>query len=240
MAAAVDIDTSILHEFGPVRREEVRQGVLPRIGYRLRRIAQADQKRKELLAEDRNLIESLCRRVPAAWLELAALYEDIGDTDALGAAKECLKRYLESAGGNRDAAAIWERLARLCRGTGDYAAEILALVSIAQVPGAELPTVSGAANRINDVHRQLRRQGASVFDTQEKRALISRVATVMERWTGQMDATDLSRLAWLYLHLGNPAKAKSLAQRGYDKDPSNYHCRSLLERLGSQVQGSDG
>ena len=235
LAAAVEIDTSILRDFGPVRREEVRQGVLPRIHYRLRRIAEAGEKRRELLAENRSLLESLCRRVPAAWLDLAALHEDLGGAEGLSASKECLKRYLESPLAERDASAVWERLARLCRQTGDYAGEILALVSMAQVPEAALATVSAAANRINDVHRQLKGRGASVFDTQEKRALISRVATAMERWTDQMDSTDLSRLAWLHLHLGDSAKAKILAQRGYEKDPNNYYCRSLLDRLGSQV-----
>ena len=46
-----------------------------------------------------------------------------------------------------------------------------------------------------------------------------------------LNATGLSRLAWLFLLEGNGASALKYALMGLDKDSSNGHCQKLVERL---------
>jgi len=53
----------------------------------------------------------------------------------------------------------------------------------------------------------------------------------MELRKGEADATDLSRLAWLHLHLHDPVRAREVAEEGLDIDAENEHCNRLLNRL---------
>jgi hypothetical protein len=229
--AAVQVDTTALQDFGPVRKEEVRHGVLPRVQFRLRRIAEEVASNKDALRNRREMLEFIAQRVPGAWLNLASLYEELGGDEGVELAKTALRRYLEKPSAASDNGPVWERLARICARARDYVGEVHALVSMAQEPSASLKSISNAANRINDIHRQLKRVGRGVFDSAEKRALIARVVPAMTRHHQKMDATDCSRLAWLHLQLGETAKARKVAQRGVELDPGNYHCRALLERL---------
>jgi hypothetical protein len=53
----------------------------------------------------------------------------------------------------------------------------------------------------------------------------------MEEITDQLDATGLSRLAWLFVLEGNEVKGLEYAKRGAQKDPTNEHCNRIIERL---------
>ena len=53
----------------------------------------------------------------------------------------------------------------------------------------------------------------------------------MERRLGELTATDCSRLAWLYLNVGNDDRARDIVRLGVDREPSNDFCRNLVERL---------
>jgi hypothetical protein len=55
----------------------------------------------------------------------------------------------------------------------------------------------------------------------------------MERRSNEADANDLSRLAWLYLHLHNPDMALEIVIRGLALEPENEHCIRLARRLGT-------
>jgi hypothetical protein len=53
----------------------------------------------------------------------------------------------------------------------------------------------------------------------------------MEKLADQLDATGLSRLAWLFLLEGNEQKGRFYAEMGLKKDPGNEHCSKILDRL---------
>ena len=46
-----------------------------------------------------------------------------------------------------------------------------------------------------------------------------------------IDATDCSRLGWLYLHLEQRILAAEIVQHGLDMEPENEYCVSLSQRL---------
>jgi hypothetical protein len=231
MKAAVEADTQLLQAFGAARKEDVRHGVLPRVQRLLTRIAGDVAKGKESLEDSWPMLEFIGRRVPAAWLDIAKLYTEQGTSKGLERAKQCLRLYLEKPDKQEDISWVWKRLADLCRGSQDYGGEVHALVEMCQVPAIPLHAVSNAANRINNINFELKRRGLSVFDSEERKILVRKVAEVMDQHAEELDATDCSRLAWLYLHVGNARRARELAEQGSQLEPSNEHCQSLLASL---------
>lgn len=231
MKAAVEADTELLRAFGAARKEDVRHGVLPRIRRLLKKLAEEAARDEKTIEDSQPLLEFIGGRVPAAWLEIADLYEEESSSEGLEHARQCLRRYLEKPATQKDISRVWKRLADLCRRLDDHVGEVHALVEMCQVPGIPLYVISNAANRINNINFELKRQGVSVFDTDERRILIRKVAIAMHTQLKELDATDCSRLAWLYLHLGDTDQARSLAELGCRKNTSNEHCRRLVAQL---------
>jgi hypothetical protein len=67
------------------------------------------------------------------------------------------------------------------------------------------------------------------MDGDEKRAMIDRVAGLMQLRISEANATDYSRLAWLYVNIGQLNKARQLAAKGLEFDPTNSYCLRLME-----------
>jgi hypothetical protein len=122
-------------------------------------------------------------------------------------------------------------LAELCRRLEDPVGEVHALVELTQQPGVPLEQVSGVANRINNIYLELKQRGLPLLDSEERRVLVRKVAEVMSSHADVLDATDCSRLAWLYLHLRDEKRAAEAAMTGHQRDPNNDHCVRLLHRL---------
>ncbi|MCB1182957.1 hypothetical protein KDM41_05950, partial [bacterium] len=64
---------------------------------------------------------------------------------------------------------------------------------------------------------------------------IAGVRRHMEALADQLDATALSRLAWLFLQEENQEKALKYARMGMERDPMHEHCLRILERLDGGV-----
>jgi hypothetical protein len=68
------------------------------------------------------------------------------------------------------------------------------------------------------------------LDTLEKRVIAERLRKAMEARIHEADATDLSRLGWLCMHLTDAAAAREYAARGLRLSPTNEYCSRLFER----------
>ena len=66
---------------------------------------------------------------------------------------------------------------------------------------------------------------------------LASVRSHMEKLADQLDATGLSRLAWLFLLEGNEQKGRFYAEMGLKKDPGNEHCSKILDRPRAKGQG---
>ncbi len=107
------------------------------------------------------------------------------------------------------------------------AGEIQARVEICQLPNVPFRTVSDAVNRVNALFAAQ----SLVLDSDEKRNISQRLAQVMESRIGEGDATDCSRLAWLFLRLTEREKAKRIVKMGLEMDPDNPYCNKLAAQL---------
>ena len=231
LRAVVDADTQLLQAFGAGRKEDVRHGALPRIRKLLAHIAKRITAEQVSVEDVKEILEFVARRVPTAWLEVASLYEEVRPYTSMEMVKEALRRYLESSP-NENASAVWSRLADLCKVDGDYSGEIHALVEACQADNATVDEISRAANRINGICGEIKNRGLAVLDSDERRGLLVRAANRLAEHTEELNATDCSRLAWLYVQIGDTARAFKYATKGSELEPDNYHCLRLIDRLG--------
>ena len=178
------------------------------------------------------IIEYVARKMPHAWLYLADLCED-RLSDPKEYVRSCLSHYLEREG--RNDTRSWKRLADSFATAGLVHQEINALVGLSKAEKVPTFLISNAVNRVNGLLRSLK----YVLDASDRLQLVRELAEVMVTRVSDCDATDLSRLAWLYLSLQNLAKAEEIVNIGISMDPENTYCQNLRTRLDSQQRSTD-
>ena len=233
MKIAVEDDRRILMEFGTDRPKDSHRRVLPRIESLYRAVAARAQGQVTEFEENRPLLEYLAERVPVAFLRLSDLAWELDELDgSVDLAKEYLRRYLEVAPA-AEKAEVWAKLADRCRGSNDELGEIHALCEAAIVAGSDVERLGEYGNRLNNRIRRMKEQRSDFAWSDEIGSLLSGVAEEFERRLGQLDATNCSRLAWLYLNVGDTDRARDVATLGLRRDPDNEYCQRLAQRLGS-------
>jgi tetratricopeptide (TPR) repeat protein len=222
--SAIEADTKILRYFGASQFSDIKHGLKPRVERLFKQIAENVSKGKNEIKEYEAIIKFIARKYPSAYLLLSRLYEEQGTLDDLVNAKEAVRHYLEFAEpSDAEYKDAWRRLAELSRRTDDTLGEIQALLELCQKVDVSYSMISEAANRLNAIFRTTFFQ----LDTEEKQTIVKRLINVMEERIDEADATDLSRLAWLYLNQHDGAQARRIVALGLEKDPDNEYCLKL-------------
>ena len=230
---AVEEDRKILMELGPGRKDDIEQGILPRIENLVRAVAVRASSNPTTLEERLPVLEYLATKAPKAYLRLADLVLEVGNSGySTDQAKKYVRNYLESAPIPYRQSA-WLKLANLCQLSQDPVGEVHALSEAALLPTSDLDNLGSFANRLNNRIRDLK--GRSIADawSGEIRELLERVIGAMETRLRDLSATNCSRLAWLYLNVGNPERALDVAKLGVEQEPENEHCQNLILKLDS-------
>ena len=177
------------------------------------------------------MLEYLATKTPKAYLRLADLVLEV-DNNSTDRAKKYVRNYLESAS-IPDRQSAWLKLADLCHSSQDPVGEVHALSEAALLPTSDLDNLGSFANRLNNRIRDLK--GRSIADawSGEIRELLERVIEAMETRLKDLSATNCSRLAWLYLNIGNSQRALDVAKFGSEQEPGNEHCQNLILKLDS-------
>jgi hypothetical protein len=211
---AVEEDTRFLQRFGAMQPPDVKQGLGPRIQRLFAALSDDLGKGRLKMSAEAQILEPVARKYPPAWLLLSQLWEESQQDPGSEKTKEALTRYLETTppteGGQM---AAWQRIAELSRKERDWLGFVNAIVHISELPGAELATVSGAVNTFNSVNRELE------FNPDQRRTFARRLVAIMEPKIAEGDSDDCSRLAWLFLQLGNRARALEVVRCGLALDP---------------------
>jgi len=228
LRSAIYGDTELIQAFGATLRSEIKSGLKPKIERLFKQIAERIARKKASLDEMAQTLEFVARRYPNAWLFLSSLYEEQGGEKALVLAKEAVSRFLESRPPKEEAIDAWQRFAALCQKTEDWLGESQALVEMCELPAASIRSISNAVNRVNTLFKQ----HYPSFQVDEKQTLVNRLIAVLVPRIKECDATDCSRVAWLFLHLKDEVSAKRYIREGLDRDPDNEHCQNLAIRLG--------
>jgi hypothetical protein len=228
MKGAIEADAQLLQAFGAAQSVDIRHGLAPRIERLFKSISGRITNGEATIESYLPMLEFIARRYPPAWLLLARLQGESANEGAVEAAKSSLRRFLESATQISDRRIGWLRLIALCRRTADWPGEMHAHVELAALPSADYSDISNASSRVTTLLHQQR----LVIDTDEKEIVARKMIGLMEARRSEADATDYSRLAWLYLQLQDEDSARKHTLVGMQMEPGNEHLRNLAEKLG--------
>lgn len=171
------------------------------------------------------ILNGLARLVPRAWLELARLRARVGgDRESTYYA---FRRYVEVAS---QPALGWLEWAGYAATVGDTNQVLLCHLGAADAEPTRVETLREAAY----VVCQFVSDNLGSLPVAKRGVYLATIRDLMERVSSRLDATALSRLAWLYLLEANPVDARRHAEAGLREDPENTHCKKLINRLDSR------
>ncbi|MDA8049619.1 MAG: hypothetical protein M0002_06380 [Rhodospirillales bacterium] len=200
--AAIDADLELLRLVGATAKSALPHGTSSQIERFFRGVANQVKSRTRTVEEVRPSLEYICRRISPAWMMLARLCEDCFGSAGLTHGAECVRRFLESGPPADEAAKAWSELARIYERQGEWGGAAQAQVRICTFSGTGFRVLSETANWLNS----LLYRNTLAIDSEEKRVVYTELAHLMESRVSEADPTDLSRLAWLFLHLGDEKK----------------------------------
>jgi hypothetical protein len=224
----VEADMEFLRAFGAAQKGDVRHGIEPHILKFFRTVAADVSRGGRAIPTVRPMLEVIARKYPIGWLYLADLYLESRPTDYMEQVKQCYQRYLEKPNGPLSAVDAWRKLSDICRQSGDALGELHALSEMCVLPEVSLVVLSNAANRVNSILGSPYRERVPKV---ERIVLARKIADKLETHARKLDAEEFSRLAWLYIHLGDEEKARSVAELGLTRDSDDLHCRRIVDRL---------
>jgi len=181
---------------------------------------------EEISRVDR-VLERIAELYPPAWRQVAAFRTHFGlAAQAVGYA---LRRWVEEQPFEK---AAWLRRAEYAKGLGDHGTYISSLVSAVDADSSDtelLREVAFVLCQFIDAHKaEIPRTRRGVY--------LAGVRGHMEKLANALDATALSRLAWLFLLEDNREKALHYAQLGLEKEAGNDHCRRIVKRLAEKAR----
>ena len=226
--ASIETDVRMLQDIGPTSEFNLKEGIRPRVTSLFRRIAARVSDGNMTIEEARPILEFVSRHYSSGWLMMADLYEEHGGIDGLQESAESIRRFLEGEPTGEPTRQAWERLGELYVQLNDIPSAADAHVRAIEFSGIPFSSISNTANWLNNHRSILVEQEPS-----ERERLFKRVVGIMEGRINEATATDLSRLAWLYLPR-DTSRALALARDGLSRDPGNIHCLKLVERLNIQ------
>lgn len=219
---AIKDDLEFLRLFGSTQETDVKRGLQPRIRRFFREIEKRVLREGASIGEFLPIMESVARQYSDTWLLLADLYRRIGEDSKF---ENTLERYIESSNYVEEKRMAWEKLARHFQARSKYADELFARIQVVQLPNTDYETISDTVNRFNTIVSNPEFD----FEHDDKSQIVQLLILLMEQRDNEADATDFSRLSWLYINNNQPNEAESAALRGLDIDENNEHCVKLMQ-----------
>lgn len=225
---SVHADREVLMMFGAVQSAEMNPGAVGRAEAFLRTLSRRSEAGNASLDEYADVLEYVARRVPAVWKLLSAAYEESLRERNIELAIQFMRRYLESSPSPAKARSAWERVAHLCRVQGDIVCEVHAIAEYCSVPDTWREKISDGMLRVT----QILADPNTSLDRPDRLVFVRKLISSFEPHVQAATATELSRMAWLHLYLGEEGAARRVVAKGLKEDGNNFHVRNLADRLG--------
>ena len=170
----------------------------------------------------KRVLERIAELYPPAWREVAAFARHFRLPQQ--EIEHALRRLVEEQPFEKKA---WLARAEYAHEVGDEGTRISSLVSAVDAEPSDLQLLREVAFdlcRFIDAHK-------SEIPKTRRGVYLAGVRGHMEKVASELDATALSRLAWLFLLEDNQHEALKHAEIGLAKEPDNEHCRRIVQRL---------
>ena len=225
----IETDSEILQLFGAVNQRNAFQRVEPRIRRMFRDAARGIERKRTKLKDIIPILEYVSGEFSVGWIFMSELLEEFGDKGDRERIRDCLMKYVETPNSQMyPVSDVWRRIAKLYEEDEDLYLALHALVQAGRQPETPVEELSNTANQINTM---LREKDKSDLDRDLKTTLIKDVVNAMEDRIDSLEADDCSRLAWLYMNIGDEYNALRIANLGLEREYDNQHCERLIERL---------
>ena len=224
LKSAIQADAQILQMFTPNTISDVNLNLSVGLERFIRNVSNQIEKGEEF-ADYEQILHMVCRAYNPGWLLLARWRLERNTERYFQEAIENIQSFLQQDNNGPDSADAWQMLAHAYYGNQDVLGEVHAYVERAQLGSVPFYDVSNTANLLNRKYRELD------LEPDAKRLLAQRLLDVLQRRITEAQPDDLSRMAWLALHLSQDEIAKGLVKRGLAMDAYNEHCLSIAERL---------
>jgi len=169
-----------------------------------------------------SVLENLAETYPETWSFVAWWRRDASKPPV--AVREAFKRAVEEKPYDSK---LWREWAMFEHRQGEEirAMELrLRALELAGDDVEEASDLAGEVARVISVH-------ARTLSMDKRRVYIADLRDLLSRHETELDATQLSRLAWLFLVEGNSVEARRLAEQGLAKEPQNEHCSAIRQKL---------
>ena len=224
LKSAIQSDVQILQMFNPSSISDVNLNLQKGLERFVRNLSdQIDKGYK--FADYEPILSMVCRAYNPGWLLLAQWHLERGTPRDVETAISDIEAFLQRDPMGSYSANAWQMLARAYYRKQDPLREIHAYVERAQFDSVPFHDVSNTASFLNRKYRELD------LEVDGKRELAQRLLGVLEARISEAKPDDLSRMAWLALHLSQDAKASNFVRQGLQVEPENAHCLKIAERL---------
>ena len=232
--SSIKNDSDLLQLFGAVSQRNKSQRVEPGILRMFKNAARGIEKDQFRLDEVIPILKYVSEKFSVGWVFMAELLEEFGEPNDRDEILNNLMKYVENPNSQTyPAADIWRRIAVIHEGREDLYKALDALAQVTRQPGTSVDELSDTASRINSM---LRERDKSDLDRYLKDTLIQDVAKEMETHLDSLSADDCSKLAWLYMNIGDEYSARGVAEQGLEREHDNQHCQKLIERLDRNIR----
>lgn len=230
LKSMIEADTELLHLFGASQKHEVKNGIEPKVLRLFKNVGREIALKRSSLEKNLPMLEFIARRYSLAWVYIADLFEAFNE---IIKSKEYLYHFLEYGHENKkEIIKVWERIASIAEIEQNWNEYIHALVEKSINDEINFADISESSHIIN----HMMTQGKLKVDQDEKAILIRKLADQMELRIKEGNATDCSRLCWLFLHLNEDEKAIECLKYGLSLDKDNEYCKRLKNKFESQGQ----
>ncbi|MFY8275561.1 NB-ARC domain-containing protein [Pseudoalteromonas sp. SSDWG2] len=221
LKSKISSDSKLLQTFGPCKLED------KNINFRHHFISFLRNIDLTKFNQNKQIIDRICFSFNDGFFLVANFLFESDVKNLVPAAKEYCLLYLENETIDSKKLMGWTLLAEIAKALKEPLDEVHAILEIAQLSDIDFFQLSIIVNTIN--HKFSTKQittNASV-----KRELLSGLYDVIWTRRHEGDAVDLSRIAWLALHLDKIDDARNLVTEGLRKDSDNSYCKKLKEKL---------
>ena len=229
LMSAIQSDAQILQMFRPNQISDVNLNLRNGLERFIRNVSERIENGEEFDSY-KPILDMICRSYSPGWLLLARWHlERNADQDIDDAISE-IKSFLQQDQDGPDSMGAWRMLARAYYRKQDDLGEIQALVERATYASVPFYDISNTANLLNSKYSDLD------LALDGKRHLAQRLLDLLQTRSNEAQAGDLSRMAWLALHLDQEDLAKEFVTYGMSIDSENEHCLKLATKL--QIEGA--
>jgi len=230
LKSKIQLDIELLNHFGITQFSDISKGLKPKIEKFFKNIAMTVRSNKGCVSKYIPILNFICRKYPEGWIMLYKIYYEIYD---IPKAIETLQNFIADyrISDDKKIPAL-EALCKLYVIQNDPTAEAQTLVDICNTEKVNFNDLSNAVHCLMTLFKE----NKTKIPKEERYILLNSVAEKMDKRMKEGSKSDYTKLAWVYLHLENRSRAKSLTNDALKIDPRYPHALNLVKKLKLKIK----